>query len=598
MAAVRLEHLLLFTLAMSFRIPAFARETTGRRGTDPRRLRLFAGLAVLAASAPRAAAAEDGRWFADRPVAWFEHDDASISTKPQPTDLEDLDTTLIIRDGLAGEVERVLSLEGASPARDVNAADEVPCSTWFCPRHHLHPMTPAQIAAGPPAAPPVLPFTITKGKDEGAATGFQVVDARGKRFMLKLDPEKHFGMSTAGELVGYRVFHAAGYNVPGAFHIDVPPDQLRLGPKATFKLFKVRKVPLTMQRVQAQLAHVARLPDGRFHAVAVPWVGGEPLGGFDLIGRRVDDPNDRIPHQHRRSLRATWVLYAWLSVMDPSAINTIDSIVEEGGRRFIRHYHFDFGCAFGSATAHPQTPHQKGEFPVEVGRSLRALFSLGLYHRPFQDQRDQWTQMVGRYRAVGDFPADDFDPDSFRTNRKLPTHVRMTDRDAYWGAKIVTSFTDADLDALMGEAALPSPDAEYARHALAVRRDILGRRYLRAVAAVEEPAVSADGASVCFRDLAITRGYAQPREATYQVAVSDGFDHRLLASDVSPPGPLTCVPIAAAPVGSGYRVVSVSTRLTGGAGTPDRDTTKASRIHLRWREAERRFVVVGLERDE
>jgi len=71
MAAVRLEHLLLFTLAMSFRIPAFARETTGRRGTDPRRLRLFAGLALLAASAPRAAAAEDGRWFADRPVACF-----------------------------------------------------------------------------------------------------------------------------------------------------------------------------------------------------------------------------------------------------------------------------------------------------------------------------------------------------------------------------------------------------------------------------------------------------------------------------------------------------------------------------------------------
>jgi len=581
-------------------VPARPRPRVGRwpASAGVRARRAIAYLALLGASAPAVAAAEDGRWFPDRPVAWFEHDDATIATKPQPTDLEDLDTTLVLRDGLAGEVERVLSLEGASPARDVNAADEVPCSTWFCARHHLHPMTPAQIAAGAPGEPPVLPLTITKGKDEGAATGFQVVDARGKKFMLKLDPEQHFGMSTAGELVGYRVFHAAGYHVPGAYHLDLPVDQLRLSPKATFKLFKVRKVPLTMDRVQAQLAHVARLPDGRLHAVAVPWIGGQPLGGFDLIGRRTDDPNDRIPHQHRRSLRADWVLYAWLAVMDPSAINTIDSIVEEGGRRFIRHYHFDFGCAFGSATVHPQTPHQQGEYPVEIGRSLRALVSLGLYHRPFQDQRQQWAEMVERYPAIGYFPAETFDPESFRTNRKLPTHIRMTERDAYWGAKIVTSFTDADLDALIAEAALPSPDAEYARHALAVRRDILGRRYLRAMAAVEEPTVAADGASICFRDLAISRGYAQPAEATYQVAVTDGFGQRLLASDVPASGPLTCVPFGAAPAGSGYRVVSVSTRLAGGAGTAGRHTTKASRIHLRWRESERRFVVVGLERDE
>ena len=553
---------------------------------------------ILGAAAARTARAEDGRWFADRPVAWSEHDDASISTKPQPTDLEDLDVALVIRDGLAGEVERALSLEGSSPARDVNAADEVPCSTWFCPRHHLHPMTPAQIAAGPPAEPPVLPLTIVKGKDEGAATGFQVVDARGKKFMLKLDPERHLGMSTAGELVGYRIFYAAGYHVPGAFHVDVAPDQLRLSPKATFKLFKVRKMPLTMDRVQAQLAHVARLPDGRYHAVAVPWIPGDVLGSYDLIGRRDDDANDRIPHQHRRSLRADWVLFAWLSNVDPSAINTIESVVSEDGKRFIRHYHFDFGCAFGSATVHPQTPHQKGEYPVEVGRSLRSLFSLGLYHRPFQDHRDEWKRMVAFYPAIGDFRAEDFDPDTFRTNRKLPTHIRMTERDAYWGAKIVTSFTDQDLDALMAESALPSPDAEYARHALAVRRDILGRRYLRAVAAVEEPAVSADGGSVCFRDLAIARGYAQPWEARYQIAVTDGFDHALAASEIAATGPQTCVPLASVPVGSGYRVVRVATRLAGGAGKPDRDVTKASRIHLRWRESESRFVVVGLERDE
>jgi len=570
--------------------------------TDRRRSwrRASTALVVLVAvGRASSSAADDARWFADRPVAWFEHDDASAvrSTLP-PSDLQDLDTTLIIRDGLAGEVDRTLSLEGRTPALDVNAADEVPCSTWFCARNHLHPMTPDEVAAGPPAAAPVLPFTIVKGKDEGAATGFQVLDANGRKFMLKVDPEGHLGLSTAAELVGYRIFHAAGYYVPGAFHTDLRREDLKLSPRATFKLYRVEKRPLTWARVEAQLAHVAHLPDGRLRAVAVPWMPGQLLGGFDLLGRRADDPNDRIPHENRRSLRANWILFAWLSVLDPSAINTMDSIIAENGRQFIRHYHFDFGCAFGSATSHPQDPHQGGEYPIEVGRSLLSLVSLGLYHRPFEDQRPEWQRHVSQYPALGFFPAEDFDPDRFRTNRKLPTHMRMTDRDAYWGTKIVTSFTDAQIDAIVTVADLPSPDGEYARHALKVRRDILGRRYLRTMAAVEEPTPTADGGSVCFQDLSIARGYVQPWEARYRVEVSDGLGHRLLGFEQKPDGARTCVPIAASPQGSGYRIVAVSTFLAGGAGSEQKGLTKTSRIHLRWRASEGRFVVVGLERDE
>jgi hypothetical protein len=563
------------------------------------RHRLVWGLASLfVTAAARPAGADEPRWFADRPVAWSEHDDANLTSTPAPSHLQELATTLVLRDGLAGEVERTLSLEGATPALDVNALDEVPCSTWFCARNHLHPMTPEEVVAGPPAAPPVLPFTIVKGKDEGAATGFQVVDARGRKFMLKVDPADHLGLATGAEIIGYRLFHAAGYYVPGAFHADLDDQDLKLDPRATFKLYRVEKRPLTWERVRAQLAGVARLPDGRLRAVAVPWIPGELLGGFDLQGRRPDDPNDRIPHERRRSLRANWVLFAWLAVLDPSSINTMDTVVSAEGRRFVRHYHFDFGCALGSATTRQTSAAQQGEFPVEVGRSLRAFFSLGLYHRPFEDQRAVWRSLVARYPSIGYFPAETFDPDAFRTNRKLPTHVRMTDRDAYWGAKLVTSFTDAQIEAVVAAADLPAPETAYAVHALQVRRDILGRRYLRAVAAVEEPAPSPDGAQVCFRDLSIARGYARPEEVVYHVEVGDGRGGRLYAADQRPDGPQTCVPLATRAEGTGYRVVSISTTLAGGAGAPTRETTKASRIHLRWREAEHRFVVVGLERDE
>jgi len=242
--------------------------------------------------------------------------------------------------------------------------------------------------------------------------------------------------------------------------------------------------------------------------------------------------------------------------------------------------------------------HQEGEYPIEVGRSLRALVSLGLYHRPFEDRRDEWQAMVAQRPSIGYFPAETFDPDSYRGNRKLPTHVRMTERDAYWGAKVVTSFSDQQLAAVVATARLFPQDAAYIEHALRVRRDIIGRRYLRATAAVENPVVTDDGAQVCFQDLAIARGYAAPGEVRYLVAVGDGHGKNLSAFQQAATGDRACLPFAGDAVGSGYRVVRVAAQLAGAAGGAQASTTKAARIHLRWRAGEHRFVVVGLERDE
>ena len=134
-----------------------------------------------------------------------------------------IDVTLVLRDSLAGEVDYHLTREGRRPARDVNALDEVPCSTWFCPRNHLQAMSPAEVAIGPPAAPPRPPFRIMKGKARGAALGFEVIDAAGRKFLLKPDVAGHRGMASGAEVVGSRIFHAAGYNVPASFALDVNP---------------------------------------------------------------------------------------------------------------------------------------------------------------------------------------------------------------------------------------------------------------------------------------------------------------------------------------------------------------------------------------
>ena len=406
-------------------------------------------------------------------------------------------------------------------------------------------------------------------------------------------------MANAGVMIGSCISHAAGYNVPGAFSLDVRPADLTLQPGAKFELYNVQKRPLTDALVRTKLAGAAHAGPDTIRAVAVSWVPGTILGGFDMLGVRRGDSNDRIPHQNRRSLRASWVLFAWLSVLDPSSINTLDTYREDGGRRFVHHYFFDFGCAFGSATNYAQGIQQDGEYSIEVARTLASFFSLGIYRRPFQDRREEWRALSAEHPAIGYFPAETFDPDSFRTNQRIPSHMRMTDRDAYWGAKLVTSFSDEQIGAMVETARLPDADARYIDHALRVRRDIIGRRYLRAVAAVENPGMSPDGTRICFQDLAIARGYAQAAEVRYLVDVSDGRGNLVAHSEQEAFGPAACVPIGdTEPHATGYRVVEIRARLIGPAGHDGNHLTKATRVHLRWRNADRRFALVGLERDE
>jgi len=547
--------------------------------------------ALVGAGAGGCAADPAVRTFPDRAIAWHEHDREDVRRPPRATDLADLDTTLVLRDDVAGEVDRAFALEGPRPARDVNAADEVPCSTWFCPRNHLRPMSPAAVAAGPAGAAPRLPLRIVKGKDEGDALGFQVVDADGRRFLLKLDPTGHLGMSTAAETIGARLFHGAGYNVPANFVLDLSPDDLAVDPGATFKLYHVQKRPLTPDIVRRRLARAARTPDGRLRAVAVSWLDGKVLGAFDMQGRRPDDPNDRIPHEDRRSLRASWMFAAWLAIYDASAINTLDSYVEEGGRHFVRHFLIDFGAGLGSGTRDVKGPQNGGQYLVEFGRTFASMLSLGLYRRSYQAQRSEWDRGIAEHPAVGWFSGDDFEVEAFRTGRKVPAHRRMTDRDAYWGAKVVTSFTDAQLAAVAAAARVEPAEADYLARTLAVRRDIIGRRYLTGVTAVEAPAVVADasgGVRTCFEDLAVARGYVDVAHVRYHVRITDERGRLMTDRTVPAPGARTCL---AGPDGAvGYRVVAITTEVgyADGSWRP----AKPSRIHVRGGK------VVGLERDD
>ncbi|MDP7471952.1 MAG: hypothetical protein QGI02_06330 [Vicinamibacterales bacterium] len=78
--------------------------------------------------------------------------------------------------------------------------------------------------------------------------------------------------------------------------------------------------------------------NGLFRVTASKYLPGLPIGPFRYFGTRSDDPNDIVPHEHRRELRGLRVFAAWLNHDDTRAHNTQDAWVEEDGRHYIRHY--------------------------------------------------------------------------------------------------------------------------------------------------------------------------------------------------------------------------------------------------------------------
>jgi hypothetical protein len=554
-------------------------------------------LLFLLAFLGNACAAPAVRRFPDRPVAWQEHDDTPLAKTPSRSHPSADRVASALEELVLSPIDRTLRLERKHSAEDVNAMDEVPCSTWFCPRNHLKAVTEVDLILSPPRAPaPVAPFTIIEGKSAGRAPGFLVEDATGRRYLIKLDPAGHAALASGAEIVGSRLFWAAGYNVPGAFAITIDPGKLQLAGGATWKPHGYHKAPLDAETVKTLLAAAAHDDQGRLGGVAVPWIDGEILGPFSMTGTRDGDPNDRIRHERRRSLRASLILFAWLNIEDAGSQNTLDSIVENGTRRHVRHWFIDFGDGLGSATVDVKPPHKGAERLFDPGRTIAALFSLGLWHRNWQGERDEWAREVAAHPSTGWFPGQGWVPSDFRTGRYLSPHAAMTDRDAYWGAKVVTSFSNAQIEAALHGSGYKPADAERIARALEARRDAIGREFLTRVTAVENPRISGNGRTLCFRDLVIERGAARPGDVVYQVETREASGKVLFARRWRGRSARVCFDVISAGHeslngGSDYRIVTVTAELAG-------RRAKASRVHAVRRPKENRFVVVGLERDE
>src|SRR5207237_526704 len=172
---------------------------------------------------------------------------------------------------------------------------------------------------------------------------------------------------------------AIGYNTPKNEIVQLKVTDLRLAANTRIVVHDNKSRPMTWRDLEYIVKEIPHYKDGSFRVVASLAIEGEIIGPFRYEGIRADDPNDVVPHEDRRDLRGLHVFSAWFNNTDAKASNTLDTIVEENGVRFIRHYLIDFGSALGSDGDAPKDPRLGHEYMLPTpGAALRQILTLGL----------------------------------------------------------------------------------------------------------------------------------------------------------------------------------------------------------------------------
>jgi hypothetical protein len=109
------------------------------------------------------------------------------------------------------------------------------------------------------------------------------------------------------------------------------PKRMEIDPSAKFLRPNGKRTPVTRADVQELLEPTARRPDGTYLVFAGRQIPGKIIGRYRYEGTRPDDPNDLVPHEQRRELRALGVFGAWTNVTDFKAENTLDTLLTENG---------------------------------------------------------------------------------------------------------------------------------------------------------------------------------------------------------------------------------------------------------------------------
>ncbi len=536
--------------------------------------------------------------FPLRQVTWTDHDTRPFEGPPEAF------YSSYTWDGADNAIFRPLAefwlFETEREALDVNALDEVPNSSWYVNRFSTTVMSPEEVARGACAdlndeLPG--PWRIVGGKPDGANPGFQIVDAEGTRYLMKTDGNLQEERPGAADVIGALIWHAAGFAVPCNRVVVFDRSMLELDPDATIERTDGTEERLTERHVTEVLEKATRLPDGRYRASVSQFVDGRPISPWRYHGVRDGDPNDAIPHEHRRELRGQYVLSAWTDHIDARQENTMAAwVATDDDHGFIRHYLIDFGDCFGILHAWDQIVRRFGHSGyLDLQHIFTDFLTLGMVDRP-------WHHAAYGAAGVtlGYYDVRRFEPDRWRPGYANNAYDRLTEGDAAWMTRIVSRFSDEHIRAMVERGRLTDPlTASELTRILIGRRDRILERWLTRLSPLAWPTVrvSERGASqLCMQDLAVSSGIRDARSRRYRAQAWAGAPFVEIAMPASVQRgdegwACTNLPSieGASPSRPAYLVVDVT------AQTPEHETAFPARVHM-YASDEQRYQIVGLER--
>lgn len=452
-----------------------------RRLTRPHAWLLVMGLALVAVIS---AGANDQTFYSDDPVSRIVDSQDASGVREREIDVV-YDT---LENSFSWPGDRTPNVR----AQNVNTIDEVPDSNWFTNRVGVRPMTVEELVKGPGTGNGPAPggWTVIAAKNDGVMPGFTVRDSAGRVWFIKFDPPGYPAMATGTEVVVARLFWALGYNVPETHLATFGPEELTISDEARITPPSGRRRSFKEGDIRQLLRRAHRNPDGTYRVLASQALEGRPVGPFRFYGTRSDDPNDVIPHEHRRELRAYGTFAAWVNHVDSKSINTLDTVVEQDGRQVVRHHLLDFGSTIGSAAVYPREPYEGTEYLVEGKKTLAGMASFGFYIKDWRT--------APRYsaRSVGAFPIDNSEWDPEEWKPRYPNSAFRSARldDKFWAARRVQAFTDDMLNGVIRVGQFNDPQSEKLLSKFLIeRRNAIVRRYLPAVNPIVDLQLSPSG---------------------------------------------------------------------------------------------------------
>ena len=469
-------------------------------------VRVLAGI-ILVLVVNQASSAGTGRkFYNDDPLT--REPESQDASKVAPWDIDlvyDLAQNLFTRPGDRGPAPR---------AGNVNTIDEVPDSSWFTNRILARPVSVEEASRGPltGAGPAPGIWSVVRPKEAGFAPGFTMRDTKGDVWFVSFDAKGFPEAATGAILVANKIFWTLGYWQVENYLVSVRLDQLVVAESATTRPPSGKDRPMRLGDIGEVLKRAHRSADGSYRAVAARAVPGRPLGGFRYYGTRPDDPNDIVPHEHRRELRALKVFGAWTNLTDMKAGNTLDSLVTApDGRGTVRHYLQDVGSTFGTGANAPHDYDEGWEHLFEGDLVWKRLYTLGFFLEPWQ------TAPYEEHPAIGRFEGKVFDPAGWKPRVPTAAFLRARNDDSFWAARRVMAFSDEMIRALVKTGQYSDPEAEALLAGVLIqRRDAIGRTFLTAINPVVNVALS-DNGLLTFENAAVTAGVASAPTGGYVV---------------------------------------------------------------------------------